>query len=153
MAVILWLFFVLLNGKLSVEIALLGAVVAALGVGFACMALDWSWRRELRLLALVPRLIGYGGYLFVQIVKANLATLRRVYARRAVEPAIVNVHTKLGRRWQRVLLSNSITLTPGTITLELAGDELTVHCLDQSDADGHPDPDMERRIGRLEGRG
>ena len=153
MSVILWLFFVLLNGKLNVEIALLGAAVAALGMAFACMALDWNWARERRLLMLLPRLLGYGAYLFGQIVLANLATLRRVYSRRKVEPAIAEVDTALERRWQRVLLANSITLTPGTITLELSGDHLTVHCLDRGDADGLPDKNMERRIERLEGRG
>ena len=151
MAGILWLFFVLLNGKLTWEIALLGILVAALGEGFAHMALDWNLRRELRSWLLLPKLLGYGAYLFWQIVLANLATLKRVYSRREPQPAIAEADTRLKRRWQRVLLANSITLTPGTITLELHNDHLTVHCLDRGDADGQPDPGMERRIERLEG--
>lgn len=152
MAILLWLFFVLLNGKLNAEIALLGALVAALGVGFSFLALDWSWKKEARLLGLFPRLVAYVVYLFGQIVRANLATLRRVYARSEPRPAIAEVDTVLTRRWQRVLLANSITLTPGTITLELAGKRLIVHCLDRADAQDLPDADMEARIERLEGR-
>ena len=152
MSVILWLFFVLLNGKLTWEIALLGVAVAALGMGFACGFLGWNWRRERRLLGTGPRLALYGAYLFVEIIKANLATLRRVYSRKEPEPAVVSFQTKLKPRWQRVLLANSITLTPGTITLELAEDRLTVHCLNQSDAETLSGSEMERRIGRMEVR-
>ena len=153
MSVILWLFFVLLNGKLTWEIALLGAAVAALAMGFSCAFLDWSWRRELRLLGFAPRIVLYGAYLFIEIVRANLATLRRIYARREVEPAVVSFRTKLCPRWQQVLLANSITLTPGTITLEQTGDQLTVHCLDKADAPSLEDSDMERHIARMEVRG
>ena len=153
MSVILWLFFVLLNGKLTWEIALLGIAVAALALGFSRAYLGWSWRRELRLLSVAPRLLLYGAYLFLEIVKANMATLRRVYARREVEPAVVTFHTKLKPRWQRVLLANSITLTPGTITLEESGDRLTVHCLNRDDAQTLAGSEMERRIERMGVRG
>ena len=153
MSVILWLFFVLLNGKLNWEIALLGVGIAALAFAFACTFLGWNARRELRLLGTAPRLLLYGVYLFWEIVKANLATLKRVYSRREPEPAVATFQTKLRPRWQRVLLANSITLTPGTITLEEAGDWLTVHCLDKSDADSLEGSEMERRIGRMEVRG
>ena len=150
MSVVLWLFFVLLNGKLTWEIALLGVAVTALAMLFSCAFLDWSLRRELRFLRLAPKILAYGVYLFFEIVKANLVTLRRIYSRREVEPAVVTFQTKLKKRWQRVLLANSITLTPGTITLEEAGDRLTVHCLDRADSE-LSDSAMERRIARLEG--
>ena len=153
MSIILWLFFVLLNGKLTWEIALLGAAVAALAFAFACAFLGWNGKRELRLLGVLPRLALYGAYLFLEIVRANLATLRRIYSRREPEPAVVTFQTKLKPRWQRVLLANSITLTPGTITLEETGDRLTVHCLNRGDADSLSDSEMERRIGRMEVRG
>ena len=153
MSGILWLFFVLLNGKLTWEIAIRGAAVAALGFAFACAFLGWSWRRELRLLRSAPKIVCYGAHLFREIVRANLATLRRVYSRREPEPAVVTFQTKLKPRWQRVLLANSITLTPGTITLLQQGGRITVHCLDQSDADSLEDSEMERRIGRTEVHG
>lgn len=151
MFLMLWLFFVLLNGRLTLEIALFGVAVAALAFAFACRFAGWSLKGELRLLRRLPRLLAYGLYLLGEIVKANLATLRRVYARREVEPAIVTIHTPLKRQWQRVLLANSITLTPGTITLHLQEDALTVHCLDRSDAPGLEGSGFEARIARMEG--
>ena len=43
---------------------------------------------------------------------------------------------KLRTNAARVLLANSITLTPGTITVSQEGDEYVVHCLDKSFAEG-----------------
>ena len=151
MFILLWLFFVLLNGRLTLEIALFGAVVAALALLFACRLTGWSLEREKKFLLRLPRLLLYGLYLLKEIVKANLTTLRRVYSRREVEPAIVTFRTPLAHEWTQVLLANSITLTPGTITLLLKEGELTVHCLDRSDAGSLEGSDMEVRIAKMEG--
>ena len=148
--ILLWLFFVLLSGRLTLEIALFGAAVAGLALLFACRYADWSLKREKEFLLRLPRLLVYGLYLLKEIVKANLTTLRRVYSRHEVEPAIVTFRTPLKHEWAQVLLANSITLTPGTITLLLKDGELTVHCLDRSDAGSLEGSDMEARIAKLE---
>ena len=44
-----------------------------------------------------------------------------------VKPAFVKVHTRLTDPVARLLLANSITLTPGTLTVEIAGEWLYVH--------------------------
>ena len=150
MFILLWLFFVLLSGRLTLEIALFGAAVAGLALLFACRYADWSLKREKEFLLRLPRLLVYGLYLLKEIAKANLTTLRRVYSRHEVEPAIVTFLTPLKQEWARVLLANSITLTPGTITLLLKDGELTVHCLDRSDAGSLEGSDMEARIAKLE---
>lgn len=150
MFILLWLFFVLLSGRLTLEIALFGAAVAGLALLFACRYADWSLKREKEFLLRLPRLLVYGLYLLKEIVRANLTTLRRVYSRREVEPAIVTFRTPLEHEWARVLLANSITLTPGTITLLLKDGELTVHCLDKCDAGSLEGSDMEARIAKLE---
>ena len=151
MFILLWLFFVLLNGRLTLEIALFGAAVAGLALLFAHRYAGWSLKREKDFLSLLPRLLLYGLYLLKEIVKANLTTLRRVYSRHEVEPAIVTFRTPLAHEWTQVLLANSITLTPGTITLLLKEGELTVHCLDRSDAGSLEGSDMEVRIAKMEG--
>ena len=53
-------------------------------------------------------------------------------SRYELEPALVTFRTTLQSESARVLLANSITLTPGTITVSLDGDEYMVHCLDKS---------------------
>lgn len=149
MFLMLWLFFILLSGKWTWEIAIFGLLIAALVFAFACAFMDWSWRREMRLLRRLPYTVLYAATLFCEIVKANFVMLGRIYARKPVEPAIVTIRTRLKEDSQRVLLSNAITLTPGTITLHCEGDRLTVHCLDLRDADSLEGSNLEARIARL----
>ena len=53
-----------------------------------------------------------------------------------VEPQIVHFTSGLKSEFARVVLANSITLTPGTITVNLEGNEFYVHCLDKEFAEG-----------------
>jgi len=151
MFLMLWLFFVLINGKVTLEIVLIGFGIALLVLAFCCAFMDWSIKKEIAFLRRLPRIILYGSSLFLEIVKANLTTARRVFMRKGEEPAIVTIHTPLEHEWQRVLLANAITLTPGTITLHMEGDALTVHCLNRQDADGLEHSSMEKKIAKLEG--
>ena len=51
----------------------------------------------------------------------------------------------------RVVYANSITLTPGTVTIDLEGEELTVHALTKAGLEGVESGEMDRRVARLEG--
>jgi multicomponent Na+:H+ antiporter subunit E len=55
-----------------------------------------------------------------------------------VDPGIVKIRTELKSRMGRLMLANSITLTPGTLTVEVDGEWLYVHCVTvgASDVDG-----------------
>ena len=150
MFLMLWLFFILISGTVTLEIVLFGLGIALLVTAFCCAFMDWSMKKEAAFLRRLPRVILYGGSLFLEIVKANFVTARRVFLRRGEEPAIVTIHTPLQHEWQRVLLANAITLTPGTITLHSEGDALTVHCLNRQDADGLEHSSMEEKIAKLE---
>ena len=68
----------------------------------------------------------------------------------AVEPILIRFRTSLQTKAARVLLANSITLTPGTITVSLEGDELVVHCLDKTLAEGLADGIFAKELERLE---
>ena len=52
-----------------------------------------------------------------------------------VNPAIIKVRTKLKSRMGRLMLANSITLTPGTLTVEMEGEWLYIHCVTLESAD------------------
>ena len=67
-----------------------------------------------------------------------------------VEPKLVRFRTDLKTDLARVILANSITLTPGTITVTLEGDEYLVHCLDKSMAEGMDDSIFVRLLHQLE---
>jgi multicomponent Na+:H+ antiporter subunit E len=67
----------------------------------------------------------------VELVRANINMMRYVYAPRlSVEPGVVKVKTNLKSPIGRLALANSISLTPGSLVLDIREDELLVHCLD-----------------------
>lgn len=67
-----------------------------------------------------------------------------------LEPAVVHFKTDLRTTFARVLLANSITLTPGTITVSLTENEYTVHCLDKELAEGIDSSIFVRLLAKLE---
>lgn len=80
-------------------------------------------------------LLGYSVTFFVELVKANLDMAKRVYGGcKAVNPGIVKVPTEMKSDYGLALLSDSITLTPGTITMDVAEEDgknfLYVHWID-----------------------
>ena len=97
--------------------------------------------RARRVPRITPRRIVYGlayiPYLFAQIVKANLDVASRVVRRRIpIRPGIVAVTTRLRSPLGRAILANSITLTPGTLSVEIEGDRLFIHWIDVGDDEG-----------------
>ena len=149
MLLFLWALFVVLNGRLTPEIALIGLGAALTAFLFMCAFLGWSAEKEKRFFLRLPRLCAYAAKLWWKIVKANLATLRQVYSRRQPRSAIVTLRPALASRRQMQTLANSITLTPGTISLECDDKTIVVHCLDESMAEGLEDSKLERDIREM----
>lgn len=137
MFVLFFLIWVIFNGQLTAEIAAFGVVIAGVMYLFICKFLCYSPKYELFFLKKFPLLIQYVFTLVIEIIKANLAVFRLIYtAEYELEPAIVHFQTDLRSTFARVLLANSITLTPGTITVSLQDDHYMVHCLDKELAEG-----------------
>lgn len=146
---IVWIIF---NGRITLEITLFGIVIAGLMFAFVCKFMDYSMEKERNLYKKLPLFGKYVGVLIKEIIKANLAVCRLILTRKEVtEPVIVKIHTDLKTETSRVILANSITLTPGTITVSLAGQELLVHCLDKSLAVGMENSELVRLLETMEG--
>jgi len=78
----------------------------------------------------------YVVYLFIEIIKANFDVARRVITPKIpINPGIVTVKTKLKTAMGRMILANSITLTPGTLTVDIKGDTLYIHWIDVTNID------------------
>lgn len=128
----LWLVF----GGVNATSFALGVIVSALITLFASKFMGYSSARMLAGLKKTGRALAYGLFLVKEIVAANIAVIKLIYSGKELEPLLVRFNTGLDSDAARVLLANSITLTPGTITVELEGDELWVHALDRSMAVG-----------------
>ena len=88
------------------------------------------------------RLFLYSIYLIGQLYLAGLSAIRLVIL--GAKADIVEINTEIENDFLRVVLANSITITPGTLTLELQDDELTVLWLRKKTSGGyedHEDPD------------
>lgn len=137
MFILFFLIWVIFNGQFTAEIAVFGVVIAGAMYWFLCKFFNYSPRYDLFLCKKAPLLIQYMLTLVWEILKANLSVFRLIYtAEYELEPAVVHFKTDLQTTFARVLLANSITLTPGTITVALTDNEYTVHCLDKELAEG-----------------
>lgn len=74
--------------------------------------------------------IAYCFYLLYQILLANLDVVYRVWhPRMPIDPWIMEHKSVLTSDGGKTALANSITLTPGTLTIDIAGDKYTIHAL------------------------
>ena len=95
------------------------------------------------------RLSAYLLWLVWQIVLANIAVLKLAFSpRKGLQPQIVRYKTALQSDFEKFLLANSITLTPGTVTIKILGDTYYIHAINDAAAAGL-DGEMERRIARI----
>jgi multicomponent Na+:H+ antiporter subunit E len=123
----LLLFWVLLNGSLA--LGTLGVGVLAAGVvtlmfadGLSFLS-GWRWTPKS-----FTTTVLYVLYFLKELIKANLSLAAVVLnPRLPIRPAIVCTRTTLTHPVGRLLLANSITLTPGTLSVEIDGDKLYVH--------------------------
>ncbi|MBN2657481.1 MAG: Na+/H+ antiporter subunit E [Spirochaetales bacterium] len=73
----------------------------------------------------------YLAVLMVNLYKSNVDIARRVLdPKLPINPGIVKISTKLESPFRKLILANSITLTPGTVTLDVDGQDLYVHWID-----------------------
>ena len=134
----LLLFWVFLNGSLTLGVLGVGAVVA-----LAIMLLSRDGMTFLTGFRYTPKALLaallYLLFFFKELMKANLRLAKIVLSPSLpINPGFVKVRTKLKSPMGRLLLANSITLTPGTLTVEMEGEWLYVHwiTMDASDIDG-----------------
>ncbi len=151
MFLLFFLVWVVFNGQFTLEIALFGIVIAGAMYWFICHFLNYKPGYDLFLCKKAPLLIHYLITLIIEILKANGAVFKMIYsAKYEPEPSIVHFKTNLQTTFARVLLANSITLTPGTITVSLEDDIYTVHCLDKELAKGIDSSIFVKLLERIE---
>jgi multicomponent Na+:H+ antiporter subunit E len=140
LATLLFVFWVVLSGKFDAFHLSIGTASAV------CIALG-TQSLLLRPPAIVPddrhpltaiswgRLLLYVPWLAWQVVLSSLQVAWLVlHPKLPISPCVVRFETPLPHELARLTLANSITLTPGTITLDVEGDTFVVHALTQSSA-------------------
>jgi len=126
---ILFTAWLILNNSVSIEYLISGAAIALLiSLGFCkeCVAFND--------LNLTPKAFIYT-FMFLsvflwELIKANFVMAKIVLSPKLpIHPGIVKADTVLKSKMARLILANSITLTPGTFTVDIIGDTLYIHCV------------------------
>ena len=97
-------------------------------------------------------LITYWGWLFKEIVKSSIQVARVVIdPRLPANPQVVVIESTSKEPVVETILANSITLTPGTLSLDVHGGMITVHALTKEGAESLQTGEMDRRVAALVG--
>jgi multicomponent Na+:H+ antiporter subunit E len=140
--------WVLFSGRLDAFHLIMGFMSSAL-VAALSGDLMFSSRDPKGTLGLWLRLGGYLPWLLYQIFLANLHVMYLVFHPRMMDlinPKIIKFNSRLSGDHGRTLLANSITLTPGTITVEVTAlGRFSVHCIDDASGASLPGK-MEAKI-------
>ena len=152
MGVVLFGIWLLWSGHYTVEHAL----VFAMGVSSCAFVVYLSHRLDIvdeegHPIHLAGRLVLYIPWLLWAIVKANVDVSKRVLSpQMPIDPCVVRVEATQKSDLCRVIFANSITLTPGTVSLDLDGEDIVVHALTREAAGDVQSGDMNRRVAALE---
>ncbi|NOQ70119.1 MAG: cation transporter [Gammaproteobacteria bacterium] len=131
----LFIIWVIANGTLAYNTLIAGAVVSAvIALAFASFSRVYSvirWSPKVMFYYLM-----YLSVFIIELVKANLNVMRLVFSPRIdIKPGIVEIKTELKSPIGRLALANSITLTPGTLVVDIKGDSLFIHWINISATD------------------
>lgn len=132
-----FLFWVIFNGNITLEICIFGVIIAAVMFAFTCRFMDYSVELEMKNIKRVFLFLKYVAHLVIEVIKANYATIKMILTQKEeIEPVLVSFQSDLKTPVGKTLLANAITLTPGTITVSLEDDKYVVHCLDKDFSEG-----------------
>jgi len=148
---LLYGFWILLSGFFT-PFLLAAGFFCSLGVTLLCLRLGLldSEDRGLRW-NLKP--IGYLIWLIVEMIKSSWQVTRIIlHPALPISPSLVRFRPSQTTALGLVVHAHSITLTPGTYTVEASADEFLVHGLTSSGADGDVDSETDRRVRALEFR-
>ncbi len=131
----LMIIWVIANGTLAPETLIAGVVIsAAIALVFAAFSRVYSfirWSPKVLIYYLI-----YLGVFFIELIRANLNVMRLVFSPRIeITPGIVEIKTQLKSPIGRLALANSITLTPGTLVVDIKDDSLFIHWINVSTTD------------------
>ncbi|MBA3550244.1 MAG: Na+/H+ antiporter subunit E [Nannocystis sp.] len=99
-----------------------------------------------------PRAILYVPYLAWQVLLSNWDVFKRTWSSSLpIDPRMARIPYSTRHAFVTTTYANSITLTPGTVTVSVDDKTMLIHCLTQDGEDGLLEGDMERHVKRLEG--
>jgi multicomponent Na+:H+ antiporter subunit E len=141
-ALALFVIWLLLTESYSPAHLALG-LLASFGVALVNSEAGRSPEVAIRWLRLLP----FFPWLFGRILASGLhLSFLILHPKLPIAPSLIRYQTKLGHEAGTVLLGNSVTLTPGTVTVEARTDELIVHAMDDASLDDLKSQRLEYKV-------
>ncbi|MBR0173183.1 MAG: Na+/H+ antiporter subunit E [Lachnospiraceae bacterium] len=154
MPVLLFALWLVFNERITPDVIITGVIAVVLVTMFLRAFADWSFARDLKHASRAGLFVLYVFRLLWEVCKANVHVIGIVLSdepERHISPRIVCHRTRLRTPLGRVALANSITLTPGTVTVDVGDDCVYVHALDEHSFMGLRDSVLEKQLKNMEG--
>lgn len=143
------IFWLANSGHYTALVLSLGAISIALVV-FIAHRMDVV-DHEAQPLHLTPKLPGYYAWLIKEIVLSNLVVVKHIWlGNKSISPVFATITASQKTEIGKVIYANSITLTPGTVTVNIEDDKFLVHALLQESIEDLESGEMDRRVTQLE---
>ena len=146
----LWLAF---HERVTLDVIIVGVIAVALVSLFMYRLSGWSTKKDAQMVANIPRAIVFVFRLIIEVFKANVHMIALVLGTRPnerIKPRIVAHKTNVKTQGKRVALANTITLTPGTVTVDVMGDVVFVHAIDDHANTGLSSNPLEKQLESME---
>lgn len=149
LGVVLFGLWLLLSGYYLTLLLFLGLLSTLLGASIALrMEIVDHETYPVRALWVIST---YWPWLAWEVVKANMDVARLILSPALpISPHVIRVKASQRTKIGLVTYANSITLTPGTVSIDVAGDTIEVHALSEEAARALEAGEMDRRVSRLE---
>lgn len=149
LAIILAIFWLLNSGHYTPLILSLGAVSITI-VLYICHKMDVV-DHEAQPVHLSLKLPGFCLWLSKEIVLSNISVVKHIWlGNKSISPTLTTIKAGQSTDMGKVIYANSITLTPGTVAIDLVGDRIMVHALLRENIEALEAGEMDKRISRLE---
>ena len=140
LSLILFAFWIVLSGKFDafhLSIGAASAVCVARGTHRLLLLTPAIGPQSVHPIVAIPwyPLLTYVPWLIWQIVVSSFQVAYLVvHPKMPITPSVVSSHIPLPHMMARLTLATSVTLTPGTVTLDISGDDFVIHTLTRQDA-------------------
>ncbi len=137
MFILLLLFWLLLMNDLTIEIVVFGVILSLAIYLLMHRLFGITPKKEMEKICLLWYAPAFIFLIIFEVVKANISTLKVVFCKKKPKKSVIVKKTfPLVTGFARTVLANSITLTPGTISVLTDGGTFTIHSLTPEFADG-----------------
>ena len=148
----LFFFWLILNGQITREIIIIGfSITFSIGY-FAYKHTRLSIALEKLIFKKILYIIEYLIILVIEVIKANISMIKLVLSPsyKEIKPKLTYINVDLKTRLSRVALANSITLTPGTITVAINENDYLIHAIDTSFIEGIEESIFVKKLKNME---